>query len=59
MSLIHSAELNGTRSFDYLVALLRHHEQVEDDPADWMPWNYAAALARAQEDRARPTPTAP
>jgi transposase len=55
MSLIHSAEMNGTKAFDYLVALLRHHEQVEDAPADWMPWNYAAALARAREDRAPPT----
>jgi hypothetical protein len=53
MSLIHSAELNGARPFDYLVALLRHHEQVQDAPADWMPWNYAAALA-ARDDRAPP-----
>jgi transposase len=55
MSLIHSAELNGTKPFDYLVALLRHHEQVEDAPAEWMPWNYAATLARARQDRAPPT----
>jgi len=55
MSLIHSAELNGIKPFEYLVALLRHHEQVEDAPADWMPWNYAAALARVREDRAPPT----
>jgi hypothetical protein len=52
MSLIHSAELNGTKPFDYLVALLRYHEAVEDAPADWMPWNYADALARVREDRA-------
>jgi hypothetical protein len=55
MSLIHTAELNGAKPFDYLVALLRHHEQVADSPAGWMPWNYAAALARAREDRAPPT----
>ncbi len=55
MSLIHSAELNGAKPFDYLVALLRYHEEVEDAPADWMPWNYAAALARPREDRAPPT----
>jgi hypothetical protein len=54
MSLIHSAELNGARPFDYLVALLRHHEQVEEVPADWMPWNYVAALGRGPEDRAPP-----
>ena len=46
MSLIHSAELNGQMPFDYLVALLRHHEVVAIAPADWMPWNYAANLAR-------------
>ena len=55
MSLIHSAELNGTKPFEYLVALLRYHDQVEDAPADWMPWNYAAALTRVREDRAPQT----
>jgi transposase len=48
MSLIHSAELNRTKPFEYLVALLRHHEQVENAPADWMPWNYGIALAQVQ-----------
>ena len=55
MSLIHTAELNGIKPFEYLVALLRHHDHVEDAPADWMPWNYATALARVREDRAPPT----
>lgn len=55
MSLIHSAELNGAKPFDYLVALLRHHHEVAAAPADWMPWNYATALARAREVRAPPT----
>ena len=55
MSLIHSAELNRTKPFEYLVALLRYHEEVEDAPADWMPWNYPAALARVRDDRAPPT----
>jgi len=55
MSLIHSAELNGVKPFDYLVALLRYPEKVEDAPADWLPWNYATALARVREDRAPPT----
>jgi hypothetical protein len=55
MSLIHSAELNGAGPFDYLVALLRHHEEVEEAPADWMPWNYAATLARARKDKSPPT----
>jgi len=44
MSLIHTAELCGGESFDYLVALQRHANEVSLRPADWMPWNYRAAL---------------
>jgi hypothetical protein len=39
MSLIHTAELNGAQPFEYMVDLLRHAEEVEKDPARWMPWN--------------------
>lgn len=56
MSLIHSAELNGAQPFDYLTALLRHHQDVEDAPADWMPWNYAATVTRLGEDEPPPGP---
>jgi hypothetical protein len=59
MSLIHSAELSAVQPFDYLTALLRHHQEVEDAPADWMPWNYAATLARLGEDRPPPPGPAP
>lgn len=45
MSLIHTCELNQTNPFDYLATLLRHHQAVARAPADWMPWNYQAALA--------------
>lgn len=45
MSLIHTAELNGAQPFDYLVAIQRHHAQVEENPEEWMPWNYADTLA--------------
>jgi hypothetical protein len=45
MSLIHSAELNKINPFDYLVALLRYHVLVEENPEEWMPWNDAATLA--------------
>jgi transposase len=45
MSLIHTCELNQTNPFDYLTTLLRHHHEVARAPADWMPWNYQAALA--------------
>jgi len=57
MSLIHSAELNAVQPFDYLTALLRHHQEVEDAPAAWMPWNYAASIARLGEGR--PSPPGP
>lgn len=44
MSLIHTAELNGADSFNYLVELLRHARDVAANPAVWMPWNYRDAL---------------
>lgn len=47
MSLIHTAELNHIAPFDYLVALQRNAVVVAAKPADWMPWNYQATLARS------------
>jgi transposase len=46
MSLIHTCELGDVGPFEYLVALLRHHDLVAATPADWMPWNFTNALAR-------------
>jgi len=46
MSLIHTAELNDAEPFGYLVALLRHGDDLAKAPADWMPWNYRHTLAR-------------
>jgi len=46
MSIIHTCELNKVGAFDYLVAVLRHHEAVAKNPAEWMPWNYREALQR-------------
>ena len=40
MSLIHSAELSKVNPFEYLVALHRNHAIVEENPEEWMPWNY-------------------
>jgi hypothetical protein len=45
MSLIHTAELNGAHPFDYLVTIQRNHALVEENPQEWMPWNYADTLA--------------
>ena len=42
MSLIHSAELNGVEPFEYLIELLKHPEEVRQNPSQWMPWSYPA-----------------
>lgn len=44
MSLIHTAELAGASSFEYLTALQKHREEAQAQPAEWMPWNYQATL---------------
>ena len=45
LSLIHTAELNDINSFHYLTELLRHRDQLSNDPARWLPWTYQDALA--------------
>lgn len=45
MSIIHTAELHDVDPYEYLVALLRHPDEVRDAPGDWMPWNYEETLA--------------
>ena len=47
MSLIHTCHLGGANPFDYLTELERHAEEVESNPAAWMPWNYRQTLATA------------
>jgi hypothetical protein len=42
MSLIHTCELNRVNAFEYLTRLQRHTEQLQQNPAAWMPWNYQA-----------------
>ena len=44
LSWIHTAELNGVNAFDYLTELMRHPEQVNEDPGKCMPWNYHETL---------------
>ena len=46
MSLIHTCQLCGTNSFDYLSELQRHAEKLASQPAQWMPWNYRKTLQR-------------
>ena len=47
MSLIHTCQLCGANSFDYLTELQRHAQELVDNPTDWMPWNYRQAVERA------------
>ena len=46
MSLIHTCQLCGANSFNYLVQLQRHARELAANPAEWMPWNYRETLAR-------------
>ena len=50
MSLIHTCELNGVNPFDYLTELQRHADELKQNPAEWMPWNYREAMARADSE---------
>jgi hypothetical protein len=46
MTLIHTCQLCGANSFDYLTELLRHASGLAAKPAEWMPWNYRETMAR-------------
>jgi transposase len=45
MTLIHTCQLCGANSFDYLTELQRHVRELAANPAEWMPWNYRQTLA--------------
>jgi hypothetical protein len=47
MSLIHTCQLAGVNSFDYLTELQRHARKLAAHPDEWMPWNYRQALMHA------------
>jgi transposase len=44
MTLIHTCQLCGANSFDYLTELQRHPREPTANPAEWMPWNYRQTL---------------
>ena len=52
MSLIHTSELNGVNAFDYLTELLRHTDELKQNPSEWMPWNYRDTLAKLKTSAA-------
>ncbi|HTW80899.1 MAG TPA: hypothetical protein VME23_15235 [Terracidiphilus sp.] len=45
MSLIHTGQLFGVSSFDYLVELQRHARELAAHSPEWMPWNHRETLA--------------
>ncbi len=49
MSLIHTCQLCGANSFDYLIELQRHDRELAACPSEWMPWNYGDTLMRTAE----------
>ena len=46
MSLIHTCQLCGANSFDYLIQLQRHAGELAGRPTEWMPWTYRETLTR-------------
>jgi transposase len=46
MSLIHTTELCGANPFDYLTELQKHATDLQQNPRDWMPWNYRQSMER-------------
>ena len=44
MTLIHTCQLCGANSFDYLTELQRHARELTANPTGWMPWNYRQTL---------------
>lgn len=53
MALIFTTQLHGGDPFRYLTALFTNYKDVRAAPADWLPWNYEAAIARAAQCQAR------
>jgi transposase len=45
MSLIHTCELCGANSFDYLTELHKQASEVAAEPGKWMPWSYRERLS--------------
>jgi hypothetical protein len=48
MSLIHTCQLCGANSLDYLVELQRHAQDLATHASEWMPWNYHETLTQVE-----------
>jgi transposase len=42
MSVIETCRANGIRAAEYLVQVVKNARAVRDNPAEWLPWTYAA-----------------
>jgi transposase len=42
MSVIETCRANGVRAAEYLVQVMNNARAVRDNPAQWLPWTYAA-----------------
>jgi transposase len=42
MSVIETCRANGIRAAEYLVQVMKNARAVRDNPAQWLPWTYAA-----------------
>lgn len=49
MSIIHTCELNGVNSFQYMTELQRHATDAKADPGAWLPWNFHLRLSPAPD----------
>lgn len=49
MSVFHTCRLAGVNIYDYLIHLQTHADQVQRNPADWLPWNHLETLHAVNE----------
>ncbi|MBI4445721.1 MAG: IS66 family transposase [Acidobacteria bacterium] len=54
MSLIYTCQLSGANPFDYLTELQKHAQELSENPAEWMPWNYRHTPERDGASREPP-----
>ena len=51
-TLIYSAAQNDINPFNYLKAILVHQKSVQENPSQWLPWNYQKNLQVLEEGNA-------
>ena len=51
-SLIYSAAQNNINPFNYLKAILVHKKEAQENPTQWLPWNYHKSLQVLEEGSA-------